>query len=88
MAHYACKCVDCRDMQKNCVRTCMEDENGKAFYEEMYECGNVSCSVKQGISHIGRELQKIEMKEKKEERKNEKNYHHRTGTGKRRTNHR
>ncbi len=88
MAHYASQCVGCRDIQKTCVTTQMEDEDGNTFYEQMYECKNASCKVNIGISHIQREMQKAEIKKKKEERQYEKNHYHRTRTGKRWSNHR
>ena len=73
MAHYASKCVHCTDSQKKCVRTRMEDENGNIFYEQMYECGNFSCKVNRGISHIQRDIRMADKKTKKEVKKFETN---------------
>ena len=43
----------------------MEDENGKIFYEQMYDCGNFSCKVNREISHIQRDIQVANTKTKK-----------------------
>ena len=86
MAHYASKCVHCTDVQKKCVKTRLEDENGNVFYEEMYECENLSCKVNRGILHIQREIQTADKKTKKGVNKHEENHYHRKGTRKRRTN--
>ncbi len=76
MAHYASKCVHCTDSQKKCVRTRLEDENGNIFYEQMYECGNFSCKVNRGISHIQRDIQMADKKTKKGVKKHEENHYH------------
>ena len=87
MAHYASKCVHCTDTQKKCVKTRMEDEDGTIFYEQMYECGNLSCKVSKGISHIQRELQ-IADRKMKGVKQHEEDHYDRKRTGKRRTDHR
>ncbi len=88
MTHYASKCAHCTDSTKKCVRTRLKDENGSVFYEQMYECGNFSCEVNRGISHIQKKLPGTNEKNKKGARKYEESNYHRTRTGERRTNNR
>ena len=88
MAHYASKCVQCTDSQKKCVRTRLKDENGNAFYEQMYECGNFHCKVNRGISHIQRDIEIADKKKKKGAKNHEENHYDRKRTGKRRSNNR
>ncbi len=85
MSHYASKCVECKEFSKKCIETCMKDEEGKVYYELMYECNN-RCDIAKASQKIHRRTGTKIIKEGA--RADEKNNNYRQRAWKRRQNNR